>query len=747
MANPLTPTLDASAEAELPFPAQARQVQSRGRILRQYELLDRIRAYDPDVNEEAINKAYVFAMQRHGSQLRASGDPYFAHPIEVSGILTELRLDEASIITGLLHDTVEDTTATLEEIERLFGPEVCQLVDGVTKLSQLELSSERTKQAENLQKFILALSKDVRVLLVKLADRLHNMRTLHFIKKPEKRARIARETLDIYAPLARRMGVQRFSAELEDLAFEHLHPEAFAAINEQLVNLRAERSGAVAAVTQKINKALHNAGIEARVVGREKRAYSIWKKLERKSISFSDVADLYGFRVIVDDIPACYAALGVIHEAWSCVPGRFKDFLSVPKPNGYQSIHTAVVGPSATRVEIQIRTEDMDRIAEDGVAAHWRYKNQSYGYHPREDGGTDPLAPLRNLVEILEHGGDPEEFLENAKLEMFQDQVFAFTPKGDLIVLPSGATPLDFAYAVHTKIGDTTVGARINGEDRPLRVALSNGDVVEILRSDRRRPVADWESIAMTGKARSAIRRLVRESQREEFAALGRRLAGHALRRIGFDPATVNLEDARVRLGFDTIDELYAAVGRGRLTGAGLAEAVVPGFSRKTALGEARVIIDNEHAEDFVRGSDLTPGIALHFMPCCSPLPGDRIVGVMVPERGVEVHTIDCDHLAEHEGDEDQWIDLAWTEEAKRHGLALGRLVLTCENTKGVFAQVGKIIADSDGNITNVRAENRSEDFIDLAVDVEVADIQHLNVIAASLRALPVVVEVKRQRR
>jgi GTP diphosphokinase / guanosine-3',5'-bis(diphosphate) 3'-diphosphatase len=732
--------------AELPFPPVVVRAPARGRVLRQYELVDRIRAYDPDVDEDQINRAYIFAMQRHGSQMRASGDPYFAHPIEVAGILTELRLDAASIITGLLHDTVEDTTATLDEITSLFGDEVASLVDGVTKLSQLELASNRTKQAENLQKFILALSKDVRVLLVKLADRLHNMRTLHFIKKPEKRQRIARETADIYAPLARRMGVQRFSGELEDLSFQHLHPEAYTTIHEQLANLRSGRAQAVAAVTEKISTQLQRAGINARVVGREKRAYSVWKKLERKSISFSDVSDLYGFRVIVEDVPQCYAALGVIHDAWSCVPGRFKDYISVPKPNGYKSIHSAVVGPSSTAVDIQIRSEDMDRIAEDGVAAHWRYKNSSYGYHPDANQRLDPLAPLRNLVEILEHGGDPEEFLENAKLEMFQDQVFAFTPKGDLIVLPSGATPLDFAYSVHTRIGDTTVGARINGEERPLRTALANGDVVEVLRSSIRRPVNNWESIAVTGKARSAIRRLVRESQQEEFATLGKRLSGHALRRVGLEPAEVNLEDARARLGFDSIDSLYAAIGRGHLTGAGLAEAVVPGFVRKSVLGEPRLLIDNDHAREFVSGSDLKSGVALHFMPCCSPLPGDRIVGVMVPDRGVEVHTIDCDHLAAHEATEDQWVDLAWTDEAKRNGLALGRLVLSCENTKGVFAQVGKIISECDGNITNVRAQNRREDFIDLLVDVEVADSKHLGVIAASLRALPVVVDVKRLR-
>ncbi len=733
-------------EPELPLPLSPQKAPARGRILRQYELVDRVRAYDPGVDEDLINKAYVFAMTRHGVQTRASGDPYFAHPVEVAGLLTEFRLDQATIIAGLLHDTVEDTSATLEEIEREFGPDVAELVDGVTKLSQLEIESERTKQAENLQKFVMAMAKDVRVLLVKLCDRLHNMRTLHFIAKPEKRQRIARETLEVYAPLARRIGIQRISAELEDIAFHELHPNAESAVQHRLSELRTDKGEAVSTVTQAITAALVKEGIEARVFGREKRPYSIWKKLERKSISFGALSDVYGFRIIVADIAECYRALGVTHAAWRCVPGRFKDYSSTPKANGYRAIHTAVVGPRKMRVEIQIRTEEMERIAEEGVAAHWRYKQESYGYHPEDAGpGADPLAGLRRLADMVEAAGDPDEWLELAKLEMFQDQIFCFTPKGDVIGLPRDATPLDFAYYVHTKVGDTCIGCRINGEERPLRSPLRNGDVVEIIRSNIRQPPPDWESLATTGRAKSAIRRLIRESEKGEFVKLGRDLAAHALHRLGFELDEVNLEDALERLRFSSIDKLFEAVGRGRLTGAELADAAFPGMAKKRVQGAARHMIEDGPARTFVRGRGLTAGVSLHFMPCCSPLPGDRIVGVQVKDRGVEVHTIDCEALAAQHADDD-WIDLAWTEEAKSNGLAVARVVMMVENAPGVLARICQVVGESEGNITNVRLTKRSEDFCDLALDIEVADARHMTQIAASLRASPVVVSVDRVR-
>jgi len=473
----------------------------RAPIMRQFELIEAVKAYDPTADEALLNRAYVYAMKMHGSQLRASGDPYFAHPIQVAGILTDYRLDTATIVTALLHDVVEDTSATRDDIADMFGEEIAVLVEGVTKLSRLELQAEHTRQAENLRKFILAISRDVRVLLVKLADRLHNMRTLHFVK-PEKRERISRETLEVYAPLGRSIGIHSIAAELEELAFEHLNATARVAIQRRLEALKLENGSAIEAVSPEIERVLAEAGVQARVKGREKTPYSIWRKLQRKTVGFSSLSDIYGFRVIVESEDDCYRALGVIHRAWPMVPERFKDFISTPKSNNYRSLHTTVVGPGGLRIEMQIRTEAMDRVAEDGVAAHWRYKNQSYGFDREAmeaDGGRDPLLNLRHLVQVIEHGEGGEDWVEHAKLEMYLDQVFVFTPKGTLITLPRGGMPLDFAYAVHTEVGDTAVGVKINGELKPMRTALQNGDVVEIIRGTKREVPTDWRSLTVTG--------------------------------------------------------------------------------------------------------------------------------------------------------------------------------------------------------------------------------------------------------
>ena len=475
----------------------------------------------------------------HGAQKRASGDPYFAHPIEVAGILTEYRLDTATIVTALLHDVIEDTEVTRADIDRLFGAEVGELVEGVTKLSRLETTADHKRQAENLRKFVLAVAKDVRVLLVKLADRLHNMRTLSYLKNAAKRERIARETLDIYAPLARSIGCHRICTELEELAFTHLNPVARNAILRRLETLRAGQEKAVATATVEIARVLAEAGIASRVLGREKNAYSIWRKLQRKSIGFAQLSDIYAFRVIVETEDDCYRALGVIHRAWTAVPDRFKDFISTPKRNNYRSLHTTVIGPRAVRIEAQIRTDAMDRVAEQGVAAHWRYKNETYAFDPEAAaaaGGADPLANLRQLVQVLDQGGDAEDLLEHAKLEMFLDQVFVFTPKGRLISLPAGAMPLDFAYAVHSDVGDSCVGVKINGEPRPLRATLVNGDVVEVVRGAAAQIADDWQSLTVTGRARSAIRRHMRQSEREEFARLGKAALERIFERGGQDP-------------------------------------------------------------------------------------------------------------------------------------------------------------------------------------------------------------------
>ncbi len=721
----------------------------RPRMLRQFELIEKVRSYDPTADEALLNRAYVYAMRQHGSQKRASGDPYFAHPIEVAGILTDYRLDTETIVTALLHDVIEDTDATREKVEELFGAEVAELVEGVTKLSKLELSQEHLRQAENLRKFILAISKDVRVLLVKLADRLHNMRTLHFIKHPAKRERIARETLDIYAPLARSIGVHRMCEELEELAFAHLNPVARNAILRRLEALREEQGGAVSLVSQEIAARLDTAGIPARVFGREKHAFSIWRKLQRKSIGFSQLSDIYAFRVIVENEDDCYRALGVIHRAWPSVPERFKDYISTPKRNNYRSLHTTVVGYRGMRVEMQIRTESMDRVAEEGVAAHWRYKNESYGFdaeHQKQAGGRDPLINLRHLVQVLEHGGDAEELVEHAKLEMYLDQVFVFTPKGQLVSLPRGAMPLDFAYALHTDIGDTTIGVKINGELKPLRTNLSNGDVVEVIRGGKPVVPPDWRSLTVTGRARSAIRRHIRQTEREEFIRLGRATVDQMFEAAGKTRKDVSLRPALDRFAVSTEEELFDAVGRGRATPAQVLETVFPGLkAAEREAATARRHIGEGKARLYVRGGGLTPGVTIHFGQCCSPVPGDRIVGILETDGGgLTVHAIDCEKLAEYEDREELWRDLQWTPEAERNAIARARLTATIRNAPGVLGQVCTIIGDAGGNIVNLRMHHRQSDFFDVDIDVDVTDARHLTHISAALRANPSVEEVER---
>ncbi len=707
-----------------------------------------------------MNRAYVYAMRMHGSQMRASGDPYFAHPIEVAGILTDYKLDTATIVTALLHDVIEDTAATKADIAERFGEEVADLVEGVTKLSKLELLSDHARQAENLRRFILAISKDVRVLLVKLADRLHNMRTLHFIAKPEKRERIARETLDIYAPLARSIGMHRITTELEELAFEHLNPAARNAIVRRLETMRAERGEAVAQVSQEVAARLDDAGVVARVYGRQKQPYSIWRKLQRKSVAFSQLSDVYAFRVVVEKEDDCYRALGVIHRAWPMVPERFKDYISTPKRNNYRSLHTTIVGPKAMRIEMQIRTDSMDRVNEEGVAAHWRYKGKTYGFDAAAagaEGGRDPLINLRQLAQMLElGGGDTEELVEHAKLEMFLDQVFVFTPKGQLISLPRGAMPLDFAYAVHTSVGDTTVGVKINGELKPLRTGLNNGDVVEVVRGPKPTIPPDWRSLTVTGRARSAIRRHIRATEREEFVRLGRAAIDQAFARAGKDRAGVSLRPALDRFAQPGEEELFEQVGRGHIPPVQLVEAVFPGLKlteREAAAARAR-IENGRGARLYVSGSGLTPGISLHFAECCSPVPGDRIVGILQTGdeadneasggRGLTVHTIDCPRLAEFEDQEELWRDLSWTPQAETSTISRGRLTATIKNAVGVLGQACTLIGEAGGDIANLRMHHRRPDFVDVDFDLDVRDARHLTHIAAALRACPAVEVVER---
>ncbi|HVK80351.1 MAG TPA: RelA/SpoT family protein, partial [Verrucomicrobiae bacterium] len=590
-------------------------------------------------------------------------------------------------------------------------------------------------------------SKDVRVLIVKLADRLHNMRTLSHIPNPTKRRRIATETLEIYAPLARRIGMEKMARELENLSFHEAFPEAESAINARLEQLRVEKGANVAIIIQTIMEVFEFAGIDARVYGREKQAYSIWRKLQRKSVEFSDLADVYAFRVIVSDPNDCYRALGLVHQTWRCVPDKVEDYISNPKPNGYRSIHTIVIGPGNVRVEIQIRTDDMDQIAENGVAAHWRYKNESYGFDEETaaSAGLDAREATRSLLEIAEHGGDANEFLEHAKLEMYQDHVFAFSPKGALIPLPQGATPLDFAYAVHSGIGDRTTGAKINGVERPLRTSLRNGDVVEIIIGDKVAPVPGFEALTKTGRAKSAQRRLERQAKRDEFMRLGRDLVAHALHRYGHELADTALKQAAERLGKEDEEDLFIAVGEGTLKANAVAVAAFPGLEEKVRKDSGRKPMEAEKAKLYVKGSELTPGVALHFAECCSPIPGDRIIGVHIPNKGVVIHTIDCEQLAVLEDDKDvTWVDLAWTPTALNRALATSRVIVTVENKRGVLADLCRTIAENEGDIINLRLAKRTADFFDMLFDIEVADAKHLTNILAAMRTSKAVKEVER---
>ena len=720
--------------------------------LRQYELVDMVRAYDPSADEALLNKAYIFSVKSHGEQMRHSGDPYYAHPIEVAGILAGLHLDVASICTALLHDVLEDTDVTYEELSDEFTPEIAELVRGVTKLGEVELSANASReraQAENFQKFVLAMSKDVRVLLVKLCDRLHNMRTLQHHPKAASRERIARETMEIYAPLARRVGVDRICSELEDLSFRHLNPSAFESMTKRLEAWRSDQKVAISEMSLSLRNLMQKHNVKARIYGREKRAFAIWRKLQRQGISFDDVADIYAFRIILETPAECYHALGIFHQHFRCVPARFRDFISVPKPNGYQSLQTTILSPDNRRVELQIRTERMEDVAERGVAAHWAYKDNSYAYDPEraKASGGDPLRRIRPLVEMMEQSGDADEFLEHAKLEMFTDQVFTFTPKGDLIALPRGATPLDFAYAVHTKVGDTCIGAVINGREVPLRKRLTNGDVVKIIRGGQAEAQPDWENMVATGKARSAFRRLTREGEADEFKRIGQMLADHAFAREDKDFSESALADALKRLNFASVEPLYEALGRGKLSIQEFMNAVFPGRESTKSLDKFvnRDIIDDNSAKLYVKGEGLREGVSMHLSSCCSPIPGDRIVGYQSDGRGVNIHAIDCDVLAGLEDQQDRWLDLGWRRAAALTA-STGRVTTTVEHVPGALADVTKIVGEAGGNLTNIKTLKRSPSFFDMIIDIEVSDNRHLIQIVAALRASAYVVSAQRTR-
>ncbi len=685
-------------------------------MMRQYELVERVRAYIPDVDEDRLNRAYVFTVQMHGAQKRASGDPYFSHPVEVAGLMTDLKMDEDTIITALLHDTVEDTLTSIEDVENRFGSEVARLVDGVTKLSKIEAQTEDERAAENLRKFLLAISDDIRVLLVKLADRLHNMRTLHFIKSPEKRRRIAKETMDIYAPLAERIGMYEYMREMQLLAFEQLEPEAYQTITGRLKQIREKADVEIDQINQTIAWEMEQAGLKIKISGREKHPYSIWKKMQERHVAFEQLTDINAFRVITETTEDCYRALGVLHRRWQMVPGRFKDFVSTPKRNGYKSIHTTIMFAKNMRVEVQIRSAEMHRSSEHGFAAHWAYKQAD-----KPDGQA---AWLRDLIEILETSRDAEDILENTRMAMYQDRIFAFTPKGALHQLPKGSTVVDFAYAVHTDLGDKTVGAKVNGRHVPLRAQLNNGDMVEILKSKAQEPQQAWLNFVSTGKARAAIRRHVRHRERDELVAIGRKLYEEIAARMPGKIGKKALTAAVTRLKLEDEEELMHRIGLGKINDRALMEALVPGFN---ADGIGFDFPSQERAIS-IRG--LTPGVGYHLGECCHPIPGDRIVGLRLPSQPVEVHTIECDRLAS--GVDADWVDLSWGQGSDG---ASARLRTIIHNRPGTLGEIAGIFGYHKANIINLRMTARDVEFHTFEIDLEVHDLQHLMRIISALRA------------
>lgn len=694
------------------------------------DLIELVRNYNPKSNTDLIRDAYAYGREMHEGQYRRSGEPYFSHPVAVAAILTEQALDDATIVTALLHDTIEDTRASYSEVERRFGTEVAELVDGVTKLTNLQLSSTETKQAENFRKLFMAMSKDLRVILVKLADRLHNMRTISSMRA-EKQLQKARETMDIFAPLAGRMGMQWMREELEDLSFRVMNPDARNSIIRRFITLQRETGDVIHKITSDIRAALEREEIEADVFGRAKKPYSIWRKMEEKQMSFSRLSDIYGFRIITRSEADCYRVLGVIHQRWRTVPGRFKDYISQPKSNGYRSIHTTVSGRDGKRVEVQIRTRQMHEVAESGVAAHWSYRD---GVRAQNPFAVDPAKWLAQLTERFEAAEDHSEFLEHVKLEMYSDKVFCFTPKGEVVSLPKGATPLDFAYAIHTRIGDKCVGAKVDGIRVPLWTRLKNGQSVIVLTAEGQRPQGTWLDIVATGRAKAAIRKSLREEDRERFVKLGKELVRVAFDHVGKKPTDKALNTAAKQLTLEDSDELLARVGSAELAASDVVKSVYPELAQSSDEIEAtRAIIGLDEGQTYNRAN------------CCQPVPGERIVGITYRGKGVITHTIDCGALEDLGGDTDRWVDLQWHAgpHAADHTVSLD---ITISNGAGVLGRICTLIGEQKANISDLNFVDRKPDFYRLIVDVDLRDLEHLHAVMLAIEAESDVARIRRYR-
>lgn len=718
-------------------------------MLTEDKLVEEVTAYDKNADTDALRRAYVYASKMHEKQRRESGEPYIIHPVNVAEILIEYHLDYTSIIAALLHDVVEDTTATLEEVRNLFGNEVAKLVDGVTKLTRIEWNSAKIKQAENFRKLVLAMSEDIRVLMIKLADRLHNMRTLHCVATEEKKQRVAKETMEIYVQLAERLGLHALKTEMEDIAFKTLHPEVYESLTVRLNFLREHAGNLIPDIVADLQKDMKENGISASVTGREKTPYSIWRKMNRQNITFEELCDIVAFRIIVNDLGECYQALGVINTKYPMIPGRYKDYVSTPKPNGYKSIHTSVIGPKNRRIEIQIRTKEMHEVAENGVAAHWSYKQNNYS-------GGKQFRWLRGLLDIMEQASSPEEFLDNTKMEMYQDQVFCFTPKGDLIPLPTDATAIDFAYAVHSGVGNRCIGVKINGRIKPLRTVLANGDQVEIITSKVQNPSPEWERFAVTGKARAAIRRFIRNQKRIQYLDLGRQLMQKTMKSHGQEYVEKDFESLLGKYKLDAVEDLISAVGEGIYTPHDLVVQVHPELKSTVStiietIKKRSKRIKKGKSDDkrsIIKG--LFPDMAIYFAKCCHPLPGDRIVGIITTGKGVTIHKLSCKTLDKFANEPERWIDVDWNENISSKNqdgedkVYVARIAVVLVDKPGSLGLFSTAIAKAKSNISGLNMVNRTLGFTEFQVDLDVRNSEHLENVIDVLRNSPVVNSVKR---
>ena len=696
------------------------------------ELATRIKYYNPKSNFKMIVNAHKYGQIKHEGQFRKSGEKYFSHPVAVAEILADQQLDDATIVTALLHDTIEDTSSSKDEIKKQFTPEIAELVDGVTKLTNMQLTSTETKEAENVRKLLMAIAQDVRVILVKLADRLHNMRTIKSMNS-EKQLQKARETMEIYAPFAGRMGMQAIREDLEDLAFRVLNADGRASIIRRFIVLQKETGDVVQRITDDMHSELEASGIQAKIEGRAKKPYSIWRKMQEKALSFSRLSDIYGFRIICRTDEECYRVLGIIHKRWRAVPGRFKDYISQPKSNGYRSIHTTVSGRNARRVEVQIRTQQMHDVAESGIAAHWAYRD---GVRSENPFTVDPVKWITSLIEEFNTEEDHEAFLEAVKLEMYPDKVFCFSPKGEVIKLPKGATPIDFAYAIHTRIGNSCVGAKIDGLRAPLWTRLRNGQSIEILTAMGQEPQATWLEMTETGKAKSAIRRALREADRDKYIIMGQQLLRAAFEHFGKKATDKALENAANKLRISDVPELYARLGSAELQPRDVINVIFPDFStaKEPEIDQKLAVIGLAEGQSFNR------------KPCCQPLPGERIVGIATSGKGVSVHSIDCPTLVSFEDNMDLWLDLHW-HAGKHPSIYPITLELTISNDAGVLGRVCTIVGDLGANISDMEFLDRKPDFFKLILTVDLRDVEHLHAVLSRLDTENAVATVTRTRR